>query len=136
MLKRMKKLEGIRREMQVPAPEGPRDADLTLVGWGSTYRIMLEVMERLNAQGIKTNVLAFRDIFPMQGEEVAKVLTACKRLLLVEQNYSGQFGRHLRAETGVHITDTCLKYDGEPFNPIEVETRAKEVMNHAATRRL
>lgn len=137
MAKRMRKLEGIRMEMQVPVPEGgPKDADLTLVGWGSTYRIMLEVSERLNAQGIPTNVLAFRDIFPMRGEEVAKTLSACKKLLLVEQNYSGQFGRHLRAETGVHITDKCLKYDGEPFDPIEVETRAKEVMGRVAAQRL
>jgi 2-oxoglutarate ferredoxin oxidoreductase subunit alpha len=134
--KRGRKLEGIRKEMGLPVAEGPKDADLTLVGWGSTYKLLQEVIERLNAQGIKTNLLSFRDIFPMRGEDVAKVLNGCKKLLLVEQNFSAQFGRLLRAETGVHIKDTCLKYDGEPFDPHEIEDRAKEVMGHVAARRL
>lgn len=136
MKKRMSKQEGIRKIMGLPVQEGPKDADLTLVGWGSTYKLMVEVMERLNAQGKKVNVISFRDIYPMRGEEVAKILGACKKLLLVEQNYSAQFGRLLRSESGIHITDTCLKYDGEPFDPGEIESRAKEVMGNVAARRL
>lgn len=136
MQKRMRKLEGLRKDMGLPVEEGPKDADLTLVGWGSTYKILVEVMERLNTQGIKTNVLSFRDIYPLRNEEVAAILNSRKKLLLVESNYTSQFGRLLRGETGVHIKDTCLKYDGEPFDPHEIEDRAKEVMGHVAARRV
>ncbi len=136
MVKRMRKLEGLRREMGLPVQEGSKDADLTLVGWGSSYNLLIEVMERLNAQGIETNVLAFRDIFPMRGEEVAGILSSCKRMMLVENNYTAQFGRYLRGETGIEIKNKCLKYDGEPFNPSEIEDRAKEVMSYAAVGRL
>jgi len=132
--KRGRKLEGLRKDMGLPVAEGPDNADLTLVGWGSTYKLLQEVMGRLNASGLKVNLLSFRDIYPMRGEEVAKLLNARKKLLLVEQNFSGQFGHLLRAETGVHITDTCRKYDGEPFDPHEIESRAKEVLNVAARR--
>jgi 2-oxoglutarate ferredoxin oxidoreductase subunit alpha len=135
MDKRMRKLEGLRREMGMPVEVGPKDSELTLVGWGSTHRLLIEVAERLTAGGIKTDVLSFRDLYPMRGEEVAAVLRSRKRLLLVENNYTAQFGRLLRAETGVHITDTCLKFDGEPFDPHEIETRAKEVVKHAAAAR-
>jgi hypothetical protein len=38
-------------------------------------------------------------------------------VVVVETNISGQFARHLRAESGIKADDTILKYDGEPFSP-------------------
>ncbi|MCZ6682648.1 MAG: 2-oxoacid:acceptor oxidoreductase subunit alpha, partial [Planctomycetota bacterium] len=35
----------------------------------------------------------------------------------VENNYSGQFYRYLRSETGLTIDGHIRKYDGEPFMP-------------------
>jgi pyruvate/2-oxoacid:ferredoxin oxidoreductase alpha subunit len=41
-------------------------------------------------------------------------------VFVVENSASGQFARHLRAETGVAADGVILKYDGEPFTPGEV----------------
>src|SRR5437868_7043837 len=54
MEKRMRKVVGI--EAAVPPPElwgpGPRDADVTLIGWGSTKGVIEEACEILSEQGI------------------------------------------------------------------------------------
>src|SRR3712207_4225119 len=63
MVKRMRKLERAAQEMRLPAWYGPEDAELTLVGWGSTYGALREATDRLNAEGHRTNFLQFVDIF-------------------------------------------------------------------------
>lgn len=131
MEKRMRKLEGIRAGMGLPEAGGDPSPEVTLVGWGSTCRLLMEAVERLNASGTRADFLAFRDIYPMRGGEVAAILKSRKRLLLVENNFTGQFGRLLGCETGVVISDRLLRYDGEPFTPGEITAAAKAVAGGA-----
>jgi hypothetical protein len=46
----------------------------------------------------------------------------------VECNYSGQFARHLRAETGFSVSDMILKYDGEPFEPHHIAEQVHAIL--------
>jgi pyruvate/2-oxoacid:ferredoxin oxidoreductase alpha subunit len=48
---------------------------------------------------------------------------------LIEANYSGQLGRVIRAETGIDFPHRFLKYDGEPFYPMEIVGEAMEVVH-------
>jgi 2-oxoglutarate/2-oxoacid ferredoxin oxidoreductase subunit alpha len=130
MDKRMKKLQGIAAAAEPPAWEGPPDADLTFVAWGSTIGAVRDAMAVLAAQGKKTNLLHFPTVYPLDAERVRAEFTKARHPLLVEANYSGQFGHLLRAETGVYLSDRLLKYDGEPFYPHEVVARALEVLPH------
>jgi hypothetical protein len=61
--------------------------------------------------------LHIKYLHPFHAEEVEDILTASRRVIVVESNSSGQFARHLRAETGIKADDVVLKYDGEPFTP-------------------
>jgi 2-oxoglutarate ferredoxin oxidoreductase subunit alpha len=45
------------------------------------------------------------------------VIDGAKKVLIVENNYSGQFYRFLRSETGCRVDGHIRKYDGEPFQP-------------------
>jgi 2-oxoglutarate/2-oxoacid ferredoxin oxidoreductase subunit alpha len=130
MDKRMKKLHGIMADSEPPAWEGPADADLTFVAWGSTIGAIRDAMEILAAQGKKTNLWHFPTVYPLDPDRVVADFAKTRRTLLVEANYSGQFGHLLRAETGVHLTERLLKYDGEPFYPHEIVARAVEVLSH------
>mgnify|MGYP007077119651 CR=1 FL=1 len=38
----------------------------------------------------------------------------------MEQNYDAQFGQLLRMETLKDVNKTVLRYDGRPFDPIEL----------------
>ena len=58
------------------------------------------------------------------------VCNKCKKTIVVELNTTGQFARHLKAETGFSSTDTILKYDGEPFEPRMVTQRVIAILNN------
>ncbi|MGB8932469.1 MAG: 2-oxoacid:acceptor oxidoreductase subunit alpha [Anaeromyxobacteraceae bacterium] len=118
--KRGRKLEALRAELPAPALEGPDDAPLTLVGWGSTKGVIREARGLLEARGVRTNHLHVRYLVPFQAREVSPLLERAERTLVIENSASGQFARHLRAETGHDADGLVLKYDGEPFTPREV----------------
>lgn len=128
MEKRMKKLEGLKKDVPAPVLEGPADAPLTFVAWGSSVGAVRDAMVVLRGQGKTTNLLYFPAVFPLDADAVRAAFGRTQRTLLVEANFSGQFGVLLRAETGVVASDRLLKYDGEPFFPHEIVARALEVM--------
>src|SRR5690348_14153030 len=60
MEKRMRKTVGIEAAVPPPTIHGPAQADVTLIGWGSTYGVMDEACELLREQGITANYLPIR----------------------------------------------------------------------------
>jgi 2-oxoglutarate/2-oxoacid ferredoxin oxidoreductase subunit alpha len=128
MEKRMKKLSGLVHAVPPPILEGPEGAPLTFVAWGSTVGAIRDAMTELAAQGRTTNLLHFPAVYPLDAERVRALFAKTQRTLLVEGNYSGQFGHLLRAEGGFDLPNRLLKYDGEPFFPHEIVARALEVI--------
>ncbi len=127
--KRGRKIEYLKKELRPPVTYGPDDAEITIVGWGSSTGAIQEAVDILNREGIKANSLHIRYIFPFQSEKISKILNNAKTLLMVEGNYSGQMRRHIRAETGIWIEHALLKYDGTYWSPKEIVQKAKEVLN-------
>ena len=115
--KRARKFQGVAADVPPPTLEGPQDAEVTLVGWGSTYGVIREAIEMLSEQGVVANQFAIKWIVPFHGEVVDEILSSAKRVLIVENNHSGQFARYLRSETGFSAHGHIRKYDGEPFMP-------------------
>lgn len=129
--KRMRKLEVARKDdMQRPSLTGPKEAELTLLGWGSTYDAIEEACQYLAEEGIQTNHVHFTDLFPLPVEETLEILDACKDIIGVENNYSSQMCRLIRAETGFHVAKTVNRYDGEPFTGEDICERVKKVLAH------
>jgi 2-oxoglutarate ferredoxin oxidoreductase subunit alpha len=115
--KRMRKMVGVRARLKPPVLEGPAQAEVTLIGWGSTWSVISEAAAQLTRAGIATNQLHFKYIHPFHDAEARAILKVCKRTIVVENNFSGQFARHLRAETGFTVDHVLTRYDGEPFEP-------------------
>ena len=127
--KRAKKLELVKSRYKPPVMYGPEEADLTIVGWGSTRGSIEEAVDRLNSEGNKVNALFIRYIYPFDTERILPILENAKKVAIVEQNFSGQMRRHIRAETGFHIEHAFLKYDGTYLKPQEiVDFVKKEVL--------
>ncbi len=118
--KRARKLDGILDQIPPPRLEGPEDAEVTLIGWGSTYGVIREAVEMLNQQGVSANQLSVKWIVPFRADAMIETVQSCKRTIIVENNYSGQFFRFLRSETGLDVDGHIRKYDGEPFMPHHV----------------
>ena len=104
MHKRMNKLDLALSEMPVERTFtviGPEDADVTLVGWGSTKGPVLDALKILKAEdGITANYLHVRLMRPFPVAGVEAVLKRAKRTILIEANYLGQLGMLIREQTG------------------------------------
>ena len=115
--KRARKFKGVAAQIAPPQLEGPEDAEVTLIGWGSTYGVIKEAVEQLQQQGVAANQLPITWIVPLHVETITDIVSRSKRTIIVENNYSGQFYRYLRSETGLAVDGHIRKYDGEPFMP-------------------
>jgi 2-oxoglutarate ferredoxin oxidoreductase subunit alpha len=62
-------------------------------------------------------MLHFSQVWPLLADHFLSTLRDAREIIAVEMNATGQFGRLLRRETGVHIEKTILRYDGLPFTP-------------------
>src|SRR5665213_1595385 len=126
MEKRMRKEQGIAAMVPAPALTGPAEADVTLIGWGSTDGVIREARALLAEQGITTNQLQIRWIVPLHGDAIVDILGKAKHTIIVENNFSGQFARYLRSETSFVANGHIRKYDGEPFMPHHIVEAVKE----------
>ena len=115
--KRARKLADALTRIPPPEISGAEDAEVTLVGWGSTWGVISEAVEQLADRGIAANQIAVKWILPFHAEAMSELLRGAKKTLVVENNHSGQFARFLRGETGAVVDGHIRKYDGEPFMP-------------------
>jgi 2-oxoglutarate/2-oxoacid ferredoxin oxidoreductase subunit alpha len=133
MEKRMRKMEGVAASIAAPKLLGPADAEVTLIGWGSTYGVIDEACELLREAGISANHLPIRWLVPLHGDAIVELLRGAKRTIIVENNFSGQFARYLRSETSFVASGHIRKYDGEPFFPQQIVDAVKEQLAGRAT---
>ncbi|MHA2185724.1 MAG: 2-oxoacid:acceptor oxidoreductase subunit alpha, partial [Promethearchaeota archaeon] len=94
-----------------------------IFAYGSTYMSVLEALRygKLNpttVQPIYLSPLPVWDLEEFQEQDN----------IVVEQSISGQFTSLLKEKAGLKIRDTIKKYDGRPFDPIELSNQLKEVL--------
>ena len=70
--------------------------------------------------------LQIKWLVPLHAQAIQSILSACAKVIVVENNYSGQFARYLRSETGFAAHGHIRKYDGEPFMPHHIVEAVKE----------
>ena len=126
--KRGRKFNHVAKLVPDPQLEGPEDADVTLIGWGSTYGVIKEAIEQLALKGVTANHLPIKWIVPLKGDAIVDILSSSKKKIMVENNYSGQFYRYMRSETGLSMDGHIRKYDGEPFMPHHVAEGVLELL--------
>jgi 2-oxoglutarate ferredoxin oxidoreductase subunit alpha len=132
--KRMRKMDHVLPLLEPPRVFGPAEADVTLVGWGSTEGVIREAMRKLaDEEGIVANNLQIKWLVPLHKDEILAELSRSRRTIIVENNYSGQFARYLRSETSFVPDGYIRKYDGEPFMPHHVVDGVKLVLSRATT---
>jgi 2-oxoglutarate/2-oxoacid ferredoxin oxidoreductase subunit alpha len=124
--KRARKLQHLAEALPAPRLVGPENAAVTLVGWGSTLGVIHEAVEKLaGEEGIVANHLHLKWIVPFHADEVSQILARSRKVIIVENNFSGQFARYLRSETGFEAHGHIRKYDGEPFMPHHIVDAVK-----------
>ncbi|MGB5082075.1 MAG: 2-oxoacid:acceptor oxidoreductase subunit alpha [Burkholderiales bacterium] len=101
--------------------------DIAVVTFGSCTAPVREALARAARDGIKARLVSMRLLSPAQPERLAKALAGVKRVLVVEQNHSGQFHRYLRADFDLPGEVRSLRRPGPlPILPGEVYQQLAE----------
>jgi 2-oxoglutarate ferredoxin oxidoreductase subunit alpha len=128
MDKRFRKVENIRFDTPVYKNAKHEDADVLFVGFNSTRGVIEEAMTRLENDGLKVNHAHIRLIHPFPTDEVLPLVRSAKKVIVVENNATGQLANIMKMNVGhAEKITKHLKYDGNPFLPHEVYTKCKEL---------
>ncbi len=128
MEKRMRKYETMLHDNDIQGPElyGDKDAEVTFLGWGSTYGSIREAVDVLRKNGRKVNFIRFKDLWPFPEDKARPLLEKAKYLITVENNFTGQLANLVRRCTGIKVDSKILKYSGRPISPEEIIANLKE----------
>ena len=127
MDKRFRKLQHLRFDNPVHVNAPHEEADVLLVGFNSTRGALEEVQDALNAEGIKANHAQVRLVFPFPADEMSALVDKAKKVIVVENNATGQLANIMKMSIGGHNKiANVLKYDGTPFLPRELTNLVKE----------
>ncbi|MGG2014518.1 2-oxoacid:acceptor oxidoreductase subunit alpha [Bacillus sp. S10(2024)] len=127
MDKRFRKMENIKFKTPVYKNAKNADADILLVGFNSTRGAIEEAMERLEQEGLKVNHAHVRLIHPFPTAEMLPLVKEAKRVVVVENNATGQLANIMRMNLGYgEKISSLLKYDGNPFLPKEIYNECKK----------
>ncbi len=126
MDKRMNKIELAKKELPKARHFGDPDSEIGFIGIGMLYGIILEMVEALDKQGIKTQYLQPRTIWPVL-DEVLEFVDKCSRVYIVELNAQAQLA-HILIHQGADPRKiiNILRYDGIPFRPAGLVKRVLE----------
>ncbi len=121
MNKRMAKLRIAVKDVIPPKLWGKAEADIGIIGFGSTVCPIREAMDQLGEKGILSKYLQVRTLWPFSTEKVAKFMSSCNTVFIVENNYSGQLSQLIQGQ-GVECSRVhkINKYSGHTFRPVEI----------------
>jgi 2-oxoglutarate ferredoxin oxidoreductase subunit alpha len=115
---------------KIPVPdvevEGDADAELLIVGFGSTYGHLYSAMEELQKKGHKAALAQFKYINPLP-KNTAEVLMKYKKVVVAEQNL-GQFAAYLRSKVDGFVPYQFNQVKGQPFVVAELTTAFEEII--------
>ena len=126
---RADKVAGIARDYPPTTIFGDEDAELLVVGWGSTYGAIHVAVERCRKRGWSVAQLHLRHVFPLPLD-LGDVLRRHTKVLVPEMNL-GQLVKMLRAEYLVDA-QSLSKVQGQPFKVEEIETAIAAQLGRAA----
>jgi 2-oxoglutarate ferredoxin oxidoreductase subunit alpha len=105
---------------------GDSSAPVAIVGWGSTIGPVKEAVLRAESEGMPVAVLYPKLLYPLPSKHIGEFIQDRQAIIVPELNYSGQFGRILRAEFWrefIHLT----RYGGTPLAARDVYEKIREV---------
>ncbi len=113
----LKKLPLIKKEIEAPLLYGDPSPKIVLIGHGSTYGVIKEVVETI-PKDQKVAMMHFSQIYPLPEREkfdYIELLENADLTIGIENSATGQFAKLMRSETGFEFSYQISKYDGMPF---------------------
>lgn len=125
--KRIRKIMPLKQRRDLFTIEGPRDARLALVSWGSVAGVTSEAFRLATAEGLKVKLLVPRLLYPVPEPIYVEFFASVKRGLVVEQSHQGQLYRLIRMFVDVpRGVEPLCRSGSNPFLPEEIVARLRE----------
>jgi len=102
------------------------NADILLLGWGSTFGAITEATEELVEKGEKVACIQLRHINPLP-DGLGDILGKYKKVLVIENN-TGQLWIKLRAQYLLDL-EILSKVRGMPFNVPDIISKVEAMLN-------
>jgi len=123
---RADKVAGVVQDIPDLEVEGDADAELLVLGWGSTWGPINEAVRRTRAAGRKVAHAHLVHLNPFPAN-LGEVLRRYPKLLVPEMNL-GQLAKLVRAEFLVDA-QTLSKVQGAPFSGADIESKIVELLD-------
>lgn len=117
VLTRAEKIKRIADDIPEAEIIGEGEADILLIGWGSTYGSIYEARKRLVKNGIKVHQVHIDYINPFP-KNLGTILEKYKTRICIEMNL-GQLAFQLQGVFGIQV-DKINKVSGQPFYVTEI----------------
>ncbi|MFZ1814074.1 MAG: 2-oxoacid:acceptor oxidoreductase subunit alpha, partial [Rhizobiaceae bacterium] len=125
---RQEKVMSVRETIATPQVHGDKDADLLMLGWGSTYGPVADACEMIRGKGHKVARMHLRHVWPMP-KGLDEIFSGFKAILIPEMNM-GQLARILRSEYPSQNFLSYSKVQGQPFHSSELAEKAISVLEN------
>ncbi len=125
---RVRMMDKRMHKLVAAAPDLPRaltfrndGARVALIGYGSNRGPIKEAQDRLAALDLQADFLQLRTLWPFPDDEVRAFIESYEHVYVIENNYTGQLARLIRAAVGpLPNVHSVRKYNAQPFRPIEI----------------
>lgn len=121
--KRFNKLAPLAAEGRVTVT-GPEQAEVGILGWGSTEGAAMEAARMLAAEGITAATFYPRVLAPLPVERIRAWAEGIGKIIVPEVNYTGQFARLVKADCEIAVT-SCTQITGRPFTAKQIADYVK-----------
>jgi 2-oxoglutarate ferredoxin oxidoreductase subunit alpha len=126
---RAAKVAAIAKSIPPAVVEGDADADLLIVGWGSTWGAVGAAVQATQAEGKKVKRVHLVHLNPFPSN-LGEILRDAKRIMVPEMN-TGQLTKLLRAEF-LAPAEVLSKVQGQPFTAAEIKKAIDDVLEEMA----
>jgi len=126
--KRYKKNKYILEEIDFVRFYGPDEAELGVLGWGSSKGAIKEAVLKLNKEGYSVKAAIPQALFPLATDKMEKFIGSVNNTLVVELSYTGQFHRYLTSMLDLNgkKLGQYARSGGSPLSVEEIYNRIKQ----------
>jgi 2-oxoglutarate/2-oxoacid ferredoxin oxidoreductase subunit alpha len=109
--KRARKLITLEKGLPHPKLYNPKNSETIFVGWGSVGTVIKDLI----SEGKNIGYLEYEYLYPLKTEFLETLIRRKKKIILVENNHTGQLGKLIKGKIGYDFKYKLLKYDSRPF---------------------
>ncbi len=124
---RQEKVDRVANILPLQKVHGNKKGDLLVIGWGSTYGVLLTAVEEMHEEGKSISLTQFKYIMPLP-KNVKEIFSGFKKIVVVENNM-GQFVNYLRMHFPEFRYEQFNKVQGLPFMVSELKTKFDSLLN-------